>query len=80
MPLATAPSPEELLLSQEDLLAWLPLSRATILRMEKRGLFPRRLQISPGRVAWLRADVERWLAERRAAHGDNEDTGRDQAS
>jgi prophage regulatory protein len=32
-------------------------------RMEKRGLFPRRIRLSPGRIAWRRADIESWAAD-----------------
>ena len=34
-------------LSQQAVLARLPLSRTTIWRLERAGLFPRRIQISP---------------------------------
>ena len=32
-------------------------------RMEKRGLFPRRVHLSPGRIAWRRADIEQWASD-----------------
>jgi prophage regulatory protein len=32
-------------------------------RMEHRGLFPKRLRISPRRVGWRRIDVEAWIAD-----------------
>ena len=35
-----------------------PISDTTIWRMEQRGEFPRRIPISPGRVAWLRSEIE----------------------
>jgi prophage regulatory protein len=42
-----------------------PISDTTIWRMERRGEFPRRIPISPGRVAWLRSEIESWLSDRR---------------
>jgi len=44
-----------------------PLSDATIWRMERRGEFPRRIPISPKRVAWRRHEIEAWLAAREEA-------------
>ena len=40
------------------------LSIATIWRMEKMGNFPRRVQLSSGRVGYFRKDVDDWLANR----------------
>lgn len=39
------------------------LSRTTIWRLERAGQFPKRLSISPGRVAWVREEVEAWVNE-----------------
>jgi predicted DNA-binding transcriptional regulator AlpA len=33
----------------------------TIYTLEKAGKFPKRRQLSPGRVAWLRSEVAAWL-------------------
>jgi prophage regulatory protein len=60
--------PEELLLPN-DLKRFVPLSRTTVWRLERRGEFPRRISISDKRVAWRRSEVEARL-ERRAAMGD----------
>ena len=40
------------------------LSRPTIWRMEKTGGFPSRRQISAGRVAWLKSEVQDWIDSR----------------
>jgi prophage regulatory protein len=32
-------------------------------RMEHRGLFPKRIRISPRRVGWRRIEVEAWIAD-----------------
>ena len=43
-----------------------PLADSTIYEMEQRGEFPRRFALSPRCVVWDLAEVEAWLAERRA--------------
>ncbi|MBT52773.1 MAG: transcriptional regulator [Mameliella sp.] len=37
-----------------------------IARMEKAGLFPRRVQLGVNRVGWVEAEVLAWLEERLA--------------
>ncbi len=44
-----------------------PLAESTIYEMEQRGEFPRRFALSPRCVVWDLAEVEAWLASRRAA-------------
>lgn len=44
-----------------------PYSRMHIDRLEKAGLFPRRIRLSPGRVVWRLSDIEAWLAAKLAA-------------
>ncbi len=44
------------------------LSRVTIWRLEKAGVFPRRIQISPGRVGWLESEVDDYIRERATTH------------
>jgi prophage regulatory protein len=43
------------------------LSASTIARMESRGQFPARVQLSEKRVAWRRNEVEAWAELRQAA-------------
>ena len=43
------------------------LSFAHIARLEAEGKFPKRLRLTEhpnGRVAWVKAEIERWIAER----------------
>jgi prophage regulatory protein len=44
-----------------------PLADSTIYEMEQRGEFPRRFALSPRCVVWDLAEVEAWLAARRAS-------------
>ena len=39
-------------------------SRATYWRMWRKGEFPKPIQISPGRVGWLKSEIDAWKAER----------------
>lgn len=40
------------------------LSNTTLLRLEARGRFPRRVRIGGTTVAWLMSELSDWLAER----------------
>ena len=51
------------LIFQSQLKEIIPFSRSTIWRLEKSGKFPKRRQISPGRVGWLLSEIEAYLAK-----------------
>ena len=40
------------------------LSRTTRWRMERRGQFPKRRQLSQGAVGWLESEISAWLEAR----------------
>ncbi len=62
---SSLPSAQSLrLITRSELLAIVPYTPQHILRLEKRGLFPRRIQVGPNRVAWLLSEVEEWVAAR----------------
>lgn len=52
------------LLSRAEVCDRTGLSYSTIWRMERGGNFPARRRISANRVAWVEAEVERWMEER----------------
>lgn len=52
------------IVTKKELRQIVPYTPQHILRLEKRGAFPRRIVIGPGRVGWLLADIETWLAKR----------------
>lgn len=52
------------LITRSELLTIVPYTPQHILRLEKRGLFPRRIQVGPNRVAWLLSEIEEWVAAR----------------
>ena len=49
-------------ISWRELSEMIPFTRQHILRLEKAGRFPRRLQIGARRVGWLATEIEDWLA------------------
>jgi len=44
------------------------LSKAKVYALQSRGDFPHRVQLTAGRVAWVEAEVQAWLAARIAAN------------
>lgn len=52
------------IITKKELRQIVPYSAQHILRLEKKGIFPRRIVIGPGRVGWRLADIEQWLADR----------------
>jgi len=49
------------------------LSRTTIWRMERKGLFPLRLKIGVKRVAWDASEIDKFVKDRRAARAATRD-------
>ena len=56
---------DDRLIDAKELKKLVPYSRTTIWRLEKSGDFPNRIQLGPGRVAWLRSEISRWVECRR---------------
>ena len=61
----TTPLPR--IVTKKELRLLVPYSPQYILRLEKRGLFPRRIQIGPRRVGWWLSEILEWIAKRAAA-------------
>ena len=49
------------LIAWKDVQQLVPYSRPHIWRLEKQGLFPRRIRLGPGRVAWLVREISDWV-------------------
>ena len=45
------------------------LSRSTIWRLERRGLFPRHRQISSNAVGWIEGELNDWIRSRATRRG-----------
>ena len=52
------------MMKRKDIVEFTGLCYTTIYNLEKRGEFPARRQLSPGRVAWVRTEIESWLNSR----------------
>ncbi len=63
------------LITKAELRRIVPYTSQHILRLEKRGLFPRRVQVGTNRVAWLVSECEQWGAAR-IAERDGKGTSR----
>ena len=74
-PLPRVPHVESPFVLRAELLTLVPLSMATIDRLEAEGQFPKRIRLEPtNRVAWLRREVTaylRHLAKRRQLEEDH---------
>jgi prophage regulatory protein len=55
------------LMTWNELKKLVPYSRTHIARLEKLGEFPLRVHLGKKRVAWVRAEVEAWIAKRMAS-------------
>jgi prophage regulatory protein len=52
------------ILSKKELRLLVLYSPAHIDRLEKAGLFPKRVRLGPGRVGWIESEVLDWLQRR----------------
>lgn len=64
----TTSLPAQRILSHEEVLARVPVSRTTLWRMERKGLFPKRFHLTVHRVGWLETDIDTWMEEKGLAN------------
>lgn len=57
------------LLKLKDVIAMTSLSKASIYRLVKAGLFPKQLLLGPRAVAWDQGEIESWIEEKRGLRG-----------
>jgi prophage regulatory protein len=60
----SATSKLERLITRHELRSMVPYTPQHILRLEKDGKFPRRVQLGANRVAWLLSEIDAWVAAR----------------
>jgi prophage regulatory protein len=53
------------IVTKKELRLIVPYTSQHILRLEKQGKFPKRLQIGSRRVGWYLSEIEAWLYARR---------------
>ena len=51
-------------LREPQILDLTKLSKSTRWRLEKKGLFPRKRQLSPNAVGWIEEEIQDWLLSR----------------
>ena len=44
-----------------------PYGKVQLWRLEKAGKFPKRVALSPSRIAWIESEVDAWIKKRVAA-------------
>ena len=54
------------IIRKKELFPKVGMSDATVYRLEKKGKFPKRVQIGPNSVGWIEGEVDQWI-ERLAA-------------
>lgn len=52
------------LITKKQLRTIVPYTPQHILRLEKKGRFPKRVRVGENRVAWLMHEIEQWISER----------------
>lgn len=62
-----APKVADRFLRKKEVVGITGLSASTIYRKESEGLFPNRLNISSGRIAWRLTEVNRWMQQQVSA-------------
>jgi prophage regulatory protein len=60
----TDPSAGERIMREPECRQRTGLSRATRWRLQRRGLFPSKRQLSPGCCGWLESEIAAWIASR----------------
>jgi prophage regulatory protein len=61
---SAAPAQAERIVREPECRQRTGLSRATRWRLERRGLFPSKRQLSPGCCGWLESEIAAWIASR----------------
>jgi len=51
------------IIKKKEVMGLTSLSYPTIWRLERKGDFPKRIQLSPNRVGWFEEEVLAWIAE-----------------
>lgn len=52
------------LIVADEIAQRIPYSQNQLRRLEAQGNFPKRVRIGANRVAWVREEIDNWIAER----------------
>jgi prophage regulatory protein len=64
--MAMSQDTEDRIMDADELEAKVRMSKRHIARMEKRGQFPRRIQLAEGRVGWSAREVLGWIETKKS--------------
>ena len=56
-------------LKTKNVLDIVPYSLSHIWRLERQGLFPKRVHLGANRIAWVATEIEDWLSSKLAERG-----------
>ena len=56
------------LIRRKEVQAKTGLGASSIYAMMQQGIFPKAVNISERRVAWIESDIDQWISERIASH------------
>jgi prophage regulatory protein len=70
------PKPTRRVIEIDEVLSMVPLSKASVYRMQKAGTFPKSRAIGANRSAWFVDDIESWLEA--LPHGRRRSRGKSQ--
>lgn len=59
-------SDDDIIITKKQLKLMVPYSGQHISRLERAGMFPRRVPLGENRVGWVLAEVRAWVAARKA--------------
>lgn len=62
---------QSVLLTRQELSAYVKLGRSTIYSLMRQGKFPEPIQVGPQAVRWVKSEIDDWLAARPRATGES---------
>ena len=57
---------DERVIRKPELMNRIGLSDASVWRMERKGMFPRRIRLGGNSVGWFESEINRWFAQKAA--------------
>ena len=64
------------ILKRKEVMKITSLSKTSIYRLMRRGVFPKAVQVTENRVGWRESEINAWLEERFICHSSNPPTWR----
>lgn len=58
------------LITSSELVEVVPYSLVQIYRLERQGLFPKRVKLGPGKIAWVETEISEWLQNKMMERSD----------